>query len=49
MLVKLTKKANGFFFCCVESGKHYRAFIMDQDYLKDVLDRLKKIGRANDV
>ena len=43
VIISLTKKGNGLYLVCQKDGRHYRAFVMDEEYVQDVIRRAEDL------
>ena len=43
VIISLTKKGNGLQLRCQKDGRHYRAFVMDREYVQDVIRRAEDL------
>ena len=41
--ISLTKKGNGLYLVCQKDGRHYRAFVMDEEYVQGVIRRAEDL------
>ena len=43
VIISLTKKGNGLYLVCQKDGRHYRAFVMDEEYVQGVIRRAEDL------